>query len=42
MAENAVLDARAVLAAIRKIKQVTDVLQKGNTQGEETDAQQQP
>lgn len=40
MAENAVLDARAVLAAIRKIKQVTDVLQKRNTQGEEADAQQ--
>ncbi len=42
MAESAVLDARAILDAIRKIKQVTDVLQKGNTQGEEAAAKPQP
>lgn len=42
MAESAVLDAWAILAALRKIKKVTDVLSQGDTQGEEAAAQSQP
>ena len=42
MAGNAVLDARAILDALRKIKQVTDVLSQGSSQGEEANAKQQP
>jgi hypothetical protein len=42
MAESAVLDARAILNALRKIKGVTDVLSQGGSQGEEANAKQQP
>jgi hypothetical protein len=42
MAESAVLDARAILNALRKIKGVTDVLSQGGSQGEEASAKQQP
>ncbi len=41
MAESAVLDARAILDALRKIKQVTDVLGRGtDNQGQEAQAKQ--
>lgn len=42
VAESAVLDARAILDAIRKIRKVTDVLSQGGSQGQEANAKLQP